>query len=485
MHSIDNLLTTHPAKRYTNCYMRTLLVGFAVASALLIPVPSYAWSGLGDAGAGMTVDYNPGVIITATPQTITAGESTYVTFSAPLAIDNVTSSPQPDVEGNCTTNFSYTAIPAPGAYEGQTWGTMGATTDYPTATKTYTATCRLFQSESASGVTYRTETRSVTVTVNPAPAIDLTAAAVSPTNVTGGYSTTLSSVISNVGVGATSAGFTNLFQIATDASGTGAQDIGTYVRSTALSASSNFTATLAYTFPAVVNPTTTYVRACADKSSSANNGAITESSENNNCSPWAAVTISPSGMQCSDTADNDNDGDTDTQDSDCSDGSDSTEGVQGPTATLSANPTNVAVDGSSTLTWTCTNSTSASITPFGTVTPTASGSRSTGALSADATFGLTCTGSGGSVTDYETVTVRTPVVDIWADAYRVATNGETIVHWTSENALACSVSGPGLSSALLNGEQSVTITKQQEYEIDCEGATKAITINPAFNLQEF
>jgi hypothetical protein len=128
---------------------------------------------------------------------------------------------------------------------------------------------------------------------------DLTAGAITPTTATVNSPTTLSSTITNGGAASTGAGFTTLFQRATSYNAqtdtaSGVTDIGTFVRNTALSQTSpnnTFVATLTnYDFGSTA--TTYYVRACADKSSAANNGSITESNDNNNCGPWTAVVVS-------------------------------------------------------------------------------------------------------------------------------------------------------------------------------------------------
>lgn len=80
-----------------------------------------------------------------------------------------------------------------------------------------------------------------------------------------------------------------------------------------------------------------------------------------------------------------------------------------PTATLTANPTNVASGSASNLSWSSTNATSCTGTGFSTGGATSSGTAvSTGALTADTSYTLTCTGAGGSATDSETVTVTPP-----------------------------------------------------------------------------
>jgi glucose/arabinose dehydrogenase len=83
-----------------------------------------------------------------------------------------------------------------------------------------------------------------------------------------------------------------------------------------------------------------------------------------------------------------------------------------PTLTLVASPTNVPVDGSSTLTWNTTSATGCTFTSGLSGGRPVSGSESTGALTSATSFGMTCTGAGGSVSKSVTVTVGTaPVAD--------------------------------------------------------------------------
>ena len=104
---------------------------------------------------------------------------------------------------------------------------------------------------------------------------DLITSAVTPTTAAVGVAKTFSATITNVGGAATGAAFfTTLFQKATDSSGTGATDIGTDADTALNGANATESTTLSYTFSSAG---TYYVRACADKSSSANTGVITES----------------------------------------------------------------------------------------------------------------------------------------------------------------------------------------------------------------
>lgn len=199
----------------------------------------------------------PFVTLSASPTSIASGSSATLTWSSTDA-----------TYGCFGGNFSAS-------------GESGSLSVSPTVTTTYTVYCDNDWGQGSASAT-------ITVTASQP---DLTAGSITPTSATVGTAVTLSSTVSNTGSASTGAGFTNLFQRATDASGTGATDIGTFVRSTSSSNSSNFVATLSYSFPSAA---TWYVRACADKSSAANAGVISESNEGNNCGAWTAVSVGAS-----------------------------------------------------------------------------------------------------------------------------------------------------------------------------------------------
>lgn len=77
-----------------------------------------------------------------------------------------------------------------------------------------------------------------------------------------------------------------------------------------------------------------------------------------------------------------------------------------PTLTLSASPSSVAAGGSATLTWNAANASGCTASGDWSGTKAASGSETVGPLLSDASFSLTCTGSGGSITRSAQVTVE-------------------------------------------------------------------------------
>lgn len=298
----------------------------ALAQTSLWSIIYTAHSGVGvTAGTNfytLTYSTSQTATLTASPSTINQGSSAALTWSSTNA-------------SSCTgTNFSTGNA------------TSGTVSISPTSNTTYSLTCG-------------TASDSETVTVASSYP-NLTAGSIPIILVPAGTPITLSSTISNTGLASTGSGFYTLFQKATSQSGANTTDIGTYNRTTALPNSSNFEATLSYTFS---SPATAYVRACADKNSASGAGTITESNESNNCGAWTAVlVVEPSNI----------------------------------TVSLSASPSSISSGENTTLTWSSTNASFCASSQFDTTNAT-SGSVSV-TPTANTTYTVTCynPGAGGS-----------------------------------------------------------------------------------------
>lgn len=220
--------------------------------------------------------------------------------------------------------------------------------------------------------------------------------------------------------------------------------------------------------------------------------------------PWAALAqtvvsttcqvqvVNPT-PECSDGLNNDGDAFTDYSGNDpgCSGPSDTTEAPNPPVATLTAAPDPVASGSRSTLTWSCTDSTNASISGIGAVTPAAGGSIQTPVLSNPPSttypYTLTCTGASGSDTDSYTVDVINPSVELTANPDRVNPGDDSLISWVGNLVTACSVTRDGaafVSSGPPTGSQNaLDIVKQTLFNITCDGgATDSAIVNiiPAF-----
>ena len=214
---------------------------------------------------------------TGTPSAQTAGASFSVTVNAVDANWNVVNASD---RINITSSDSAATLPSSNTLSSGS-RTFTVTLGSP-GTNTVTAT------DSASGS--KTANTSPSITVNY---VDLIIGNTTLTSATAGTAVNLTATITNQGNASTGASFTTLFQKATDASGTGATDIGTDTDSTLAGLSATESTTLSYTF---TTAGTSYIRACADKSSSSNSGVIPESNENNNCGNWVAVTVVPGAL---------------------------------------------------------------------------------------------------------------------------------------------------------------------------------------------
>ena len=131
-------------------------------------------------------------------------------------------------------------------------------------------------------------TVNATFAISSAP--DLTASNTTPTTAIVGQLTTLSSTVSNIGNSSTGASFSNFYQVASQAAGAGTLTPLAATSMATLVAGASNTATQSHTF---ASPGTYSIRVCADKSSVADPGVITEANESNNCSPWVDVRVGP------------------------------------------------------------------------------------------------------------------------------------------------------------------------------------------------
>ncbi len=144
-----------------------------------------------------------------------------------------------------------------------------------------------------------------------------------------------------------------------------------------------------------------------------------------------------------------------------------------PAITLSANPTTVEDGSTSTLTWAASNSTTCTASGGWSGSEPTSGSHATVDLSATTQFTLTCEGPGGSASQSVTVTVAPPGprVAITANPTTVATGGTSELHWSSSNATACSASGGWTGSRATSGsQQTATLAASTTYTLVCTGA---------------
>jgi hypothetical protein len=158
-----------------------------------------------------------------------------------------------------------------------------------------------------------------------------------------------------------------------------------------------------------------------------------------------------------------------------------------PTLTLTASPTSIQSGNASSLTWSTTNATSCTASGAWTGAKGTSGTQSTGTLTANSSFTLTCAGGGGTVaqTASVTVTAGTPSVTLSANPPGVARNTNTTLSWTSANVTSCTASGSWSGTKAISGSESVgPITQDSTYSLNCSGAGGSAVAMTTVSLRE-
>ncbi len=143
-----------------------------------------------------------------------------------------------------------------------------------------------------------------------------------------------------------------------------------------------------------------------------------------------------------------------------------------PTVSISASPSNVAYNGSSTLTWSSTNASSCTTSGAWNMAVSTSGSQVLNSLTATGTYTLTCTGAGGNANQSATITVAAappvPTVVLSASAASVAYNGSSTLTWSSTGASTCTASGGWSGSKTTAGTQLFSpLTSTATYTLSC------------------
>ncbi len=301
------------------------------------------------------------------------------------------------------------------------------------------------------------------ITFNPQAQVypDLTAGSVSPTIATVNSALTFSGGISNSGAASTGSSFNNLFQVSSAGNGGGSiSTISVNSMATLGAGVSGSINSSAHTF---TSAGTYSVRLCADGDESFNSG-IVEGNEKNNCGSWTNIIVSNP--------------------------------VAAPTVSISALPTSVVTNGSSTLTWSVggqVTSCSASGGWSGSKS-ISGGSQLVNNISTDTTYTITCTGPGGTATQGVTVTVTDPPsVTLTASPTSVGAGGSSNLTWTtSGNISSCTASGgwSGTKSTAGGSQSTGSISSATTYTITCTGpggtssdsVTVSITAGPVVTL---
>src|SRR3989338_1318660 len=151
----------------------------------------------------------------------------------------------------------------------------------------------------------------------------------------------------------------------------------------------------------------------------------------------------------------------------------------------SANSCSIVYGSSAILNWTSSNTIGCSVAPGGWTGISNSG-QSTGNLTATTTYTLNCTGPGGSVSDFVTVSVGlppSPTATINCNGVNpcnIAYNSPAAINWSSSNTTSCTVS-PGNWTGTSGSQSTGGLTSTTVYILNCTGpggsASASTTVN--------
>ena len=158
-----------------------------------------------------------------------------------------------------------------------------------------------------------------------------------------------------------------------------------------------------------------------------------------------------------------------------------------PTVQLTANPSSLTSGSSSTLTWSSTNVSSCTASGAWSGTKATSGSQSTGVLTANTTFTLTCTGTAGSASQSAVVTISgapaMPTVQLAANPASITPGSSSTLTWSSTNASSCNASGGWSAAKAVSGSQSTgNLTTNTTYMLTCTGAVGSASQSAAVSV---
>ncbi|HRX62832.1 MAG TPA: hypothetical protein P5260_16690, partial [Candidatus Competibacter sp.] len=158
-----------------------------------------------------------------------------------------------------------------------------------------------------------------------------------------------------------------------------------------------------------------------------------------------------------------------------------------PTLTLAASPNQVTSGSSSTLNWTTTNADSCAASGDWTGTKGTSGAETANTITANKSYTLTCTGTGGSVAKTAQVSVQAaaaPTLTLAASPTQVTSGSSTSLSWTATNAQSCAASGGWTGTKAVSGTETTSnITANTSYTLTCTGAGGSVAKTAQVSVQ--
>jgi hypothetical protein len=158
-------------------------------------------------------------------------------------------------------------------------------------------------------------------------------------------------------------------------------------------------------------------------------------------------------------------------------------GRKPPTISLSANPTTLTMNGSTTINWSSKHASDCTASGDWSGSKATSGIQTISALTTNSSFNLSCSGPGGNVSDSVSVTVAAPLptLSFSASPSTVSQNGSTTLDWSSTDATGCTASGDWSGSKGGSGAETInSMIIDSQFTLDCSGAGG--TVNDTVNV---
>jgi hypothetical protein len=150
-----------------------------------------------------------------------------------------------------------------------------------------------------------------------------------------------------------------------------------------------------------------------------------------------------------------------------------------PSLSFSATQVSLDYDGSTTLQWSVSDADSCSASGDWSGSKPLSGSEQINNLLADSSYTLTCTGSGGVVSDSIFVSVGdppAPQLTLSASQQTVDYDGSVTLQWSATNADSCSASGAWSGTKVVSGSETVSgLQSDSVFSLRCTGVGGAVT----------
>lgn len=162
-------------------------------------------------------------------------------------------------------------------------------------------------------------------------------------------------------------------------------------------------------------------------------------------------------------------------------------GRKPPTISLSASPTTVPMNGSTTINWTSKRANDCTASGDWSGGKATSGSMTISTLTTNSSFNLSCSGPGGSASDSISVTVTAPLptLSFSASPSTVSQNESTTLDWSSTDVTSCTASGDWSGNKSATGSETINLsTTDSQFTLTCsgEGGTVNDTVNVAVVL---